>query len=92
MKQPKLSNLKKNSKETKAVKSRMSNGKAVKITINIDSDALSKIKKLSDETGVPYQRLLNNLLKESLEDKDTMESRMNKLEKEIKKLKKIVAA
>lgn len=92
MKQPKLSNLKQNHKETKIVRSKINKNKGVKITINIDFEALSKIKILSTETGIPYQRLLNNLLQESLETKDTVETRIQRLEKEIKILKKIIAA
>ena len=92
MKQPKLSDLKKSTKETKAVRSKMANAKAVKITINIDSDSLARVKELSSETGVPYQRLLNRLLRESLDKKTSLESRMNRVEKEIQKLKKFIAA
>lgn len=92
MKKPKLKNLKKNSKETNAIRTRLAKNKAIKITINIDSDSLTKIKNLSNETGVSYQRLLNNLLKESLKNETTVGNRIDKIEKEIKKLKKLLAA
>lgn len=91
-KEPKLRKLKKSKRETNAVRSRMSKNKSVKITINIDSESLSKLKQLSDETGVPYQRMLNNLLKESLNEKTTLELRVNKIEKELRKLRKLLAA
>lgn len=90
-KQPKLSDLKISKKETNSVRLKMANTKSVKITINIDSNSLSKIKKLSNETGVPYQRMLNNLLKERLSKTSTVETKIRKLEKELSKIKQAVA-
>jgi predicted DNA binding CopG/RHH family protein len=92
MKQPKLKNLKINAAETKKIRAAQKNKKSVKITINIDAETLTKVRKISKETGVPYQRLINKLLSESLERKAKTESRLDRLEKELNKLKDKLAA
>ena len=92
MKQPKISNLKVNKAETKKIRSSTSKKKNVKITINVDATTLAKLRSISKETGVPYQRLMNRLLKESLDRKDETETRLEKLEKELKALKEKIAA
>jgi hypothetical protein len=66
--------------------------KSVKITINIDRDSLSVLRAMAEETGVPYQRLLNTLLRERLEGKGTIQSRVDRLEHELKKVKRRLAA
>jgi len=91
MKQPKMSDLKKDKKGTKAMREAMAKSKKVKITINFDSDILDEIKKLADEIGSPYQTLLNKMVKDSLARKKDEESRLDRLEKEIKALKKKIA-
>lgn len=64
----------------------------IKITINVDTSTLAEIRSIASQTGVPYQRLLNRLLKESLIKKDRTSSRLDKLEKEVHRLKKTIAA
>jgi uncharacterized protein (DUF4415 family) len=77
---------------TKKIRSAMASQKSVKITINIDADSLSKIKAQSIKTGVPYQRLLNTILRESLTRKHETENRLERLEMELEKVKKKLAA
>lgn len=92
MKQPKLRDVKVNLKETARIRSSSKKQKSVKITINIDSDSLSKLRKMSAESGVPYQRLLNSMLKQSLTKGATSQSRIERIEREIEFLKRKLAA
>ncbi len=95
MKKPKVNDLVQDMDETRKVHSAAKKSKSIKITINIDASSLSQLRKLSDQTGVPYQRLLNKFLKEGLDnqtDSMDMEARMKKLETELKRLKRRIAA
>jgi hypothetical protein len=65
---------------------------SVKITINVNADSLAKLKALSADSGVPYQRLLNSLLKERLSKTDTVHARLDRIEKELVRVKKTLAA
>ena len=91
MRQPKLSNLSIDVKGTLAMRNTAAKAKRVKITINIDEHSLSLLRHRSDKTGVPYQRLMNQILKEALKGEEAMESRLEKLERELGKLRKKVA-
>ena len=64
----------------------------VKITINVDADSLTKLKELSADSGVLYRRLLNSILKERLSKADTVHSRLDRIEKELARVKKTLAA
>jgi predicted DNA binding CopG/RHH family protein len=88
MKQPKINNITTDSGETEIIRSRMGKKKSVKITINIDAEVLSRVKSLSDASDVPYQRLINRLLEEGLQGKSDIGSRLDTLEKEVRKIKK----
>jgi predicted DNA binding CopG/RHH family protein len=92
MKKPNLKNLKVNKKKTDEIRSAMIKNKSVKITINIETDTLLKLKTLAKETGVPYQRLLNKTLLVGLGEKSSLESRVKQVERELKALKKKIAA
>lgn len=92
MRKPNLKNLKRNYKETKRIRTALGAQKSVKITINIDAKTLKELKSLAGDTGIPYQRLLNRTLRESLEGKNYAEKRLEEIEKEITNLKKRVAA
>ena len=91
MKQPNLSDLRMDRAGTRKIRAAVKKG-FVKITINIDRDSLSLLRAMADETGVPYQRLLNTLLRESLKGKEMIQSRIDRLEHELKKVKRILAA
>lgn len=92
MKQPKTSDVTLDKAGTRSMRSKMSKSRSVKITINVDAASLGTLKELAAETGVPYQRLLNSILKEGLGRKGTIESRIEKLERELQKMKKALAA
>lgn len=91
MKQPKMNDLVMDHKGTKRMHDQMARTKKIKITINIDQDSLEALKELSGKTGAPYQKLLNQILKEGLHKRDQAESRLDQLERELEKLKKKVA-
>jgi hypothetical protein len=77
---------------TRRLRAEMAGRGSVKITINVDADSLAKLKELSAESGVPYQRLLNGILKERLANADTLRSRLDRIEKELARVKKTLAA
>ncbi len=87
MRQPNYKNLKVNKAGTEAMRRMAAHSKSVKITINVDQESLTKLKRMSETTGTPYQRLLNRILKTGLGHETTLESRVGHLEDEIKKLK-----
>ena len=92
MKKPSLKSVKIDVGETKRVRSAMARQKSVKITININADTLKKVRSLANKSGMPYQRLINRMLGENLDDTETTESRLEKVEKELRQLKmKLVA-
>ena len=91
MKEPKLSELKIDRKGTEQIRRKMAVAKFVKITINIDRGNLEILRAKASKTGVPYQRLLNQFLKRALETESQTESRLERLEREVTRLKKIVA-
>lgn len=92
MRKPKTSELTIDLPETKRVRAGISRRKSVKITINIEATTLAKFRALSESTGVPYQRLINRSLAESLVAEATAQSRLEQIEKEVKALKKKLAA
>lgn len=94
MKQPKLRDIKVDLKATEQIRARAKRSKKVKITVNIDQDIIAALKKRSDASGVPYQTLLNRLLRTSLNDAkvDDTNSRIARLEREIAAIKKQLTA
>ena len=69
----------------------MAHASSIKITVNIQSETLETLRSLAKESGVPYQRLLNEALKDGLEKKTSIEQRVASLERQMKKLKAKVA-
>lgn len=92
MTEPKLGNLKVDVAETAKIRRSLKKQKSVKITINLDADSLKTLKKEASASGVPYQRLLNRLLKESLTSKRATESRIDRLERELREVKRKLVA
>jgi len=92
MKEPRLDDLKIDERGTRQIRRRMAASRSVKITINIDSDNLDILRAKSAATGVPYQRLLNQFLTQALVSHRESESRLDRLEMEVKKLKKRIVA
>jgi hypothetical protein len=78
-------------KGTHQIRRKMTAARPVKIRINIDKDSLGILRAKAAETGMPYQRLLNRFLNRALKNDAQTESRLDRLEKEITRLKKIVA-
>ena len=92
MKQPKLNELVIDRRGTKEIRSKMKRSKKIKITINIDEDSLVLLRKMSSETSAPYQKLLNQILKDGLSKRSDAESRLDRIEKELKRIKREIAA
>ncbi len=91
MKQPKLDELKIDNKGTRQIRNKMAKAGKIKITVNIDADIIQSLKQTADETGVPYQTLLNRVLRAALEKHHAEESRLDRIEREIETLKKKMA-
>jgi hypothetical protein len=70
----------------------MAQAKTIKITINLDAESLSRLRQMADESGIPYQRLLNQVLREGLTKRATTEARLTRLEQGLQKLKRQLAA
>ncbi|MDO9182371.1 MAG: hypothetical protein Q7U04_08170 [Bacteriovorax sp.] len=92
MKQPKLSNLVINGSGTKKIREIATRSKKIKITINVDKDSLDSIKEMASKTGGSYQKILNEILKNGIEKHSNSENRLQKLEREVAKIKKKIAA
>lgn len=92
MKPPKTTDLKIDVAGTKKIRAAMQRTRSIKITINIDADSLLALRETAERTGIPYQRLLNNILKEGLTRQSETEDRLTRLEKELARLKKKMAA
>lgn len=92
MKQPKISDLVMDGKGTKRIRSEAAKTKKVKITINIDHDSLEAIQALASNTGGSYQKLLNQVLRDGLKRRTDSESRLDRIERELERLKKGRAA
>jgi predicted DNA binding CopG/RHH family protein len=91
MKQPKVSDLVIDRKGTKQMRAEAAKTRKIKITINIDQDSLDSLREMAGETGAPYQKLLNQILREGLRKRGEAESRLDRIEKELARLKKQVA-
>ena len=85
MKEPKLSDLRVEEEGTRQIRRRMGAFGSVKITININGDSLAILRAKSAATGIPYQRLLNQILAQALEANRESESRLDRVEKEVVK-------
>lgn len=91
MKPPKLNDLIVDRKGTQTIRRASKQSRKIKITINIDEESILSLREQSERTGIPYQRLINQLLREALRRKESQESRLDRLEREIQKLRKKVA-
>ena len=90
MKQPKLSDLTIDVAGTRNLRSQLNKTKKFKITIHIDAVSLESMRKRGSQTSLPYQRILTQLLNENSNEKAA--SRLDRIEKELKKLKRQIAA
>jgi len=92
VKKPRISDLKVDAAGTRRLRTEMAGGGSVKITINVDANSLAKLKALSADSGVPYQRILNRILKERLSEAETVHARLDRIEKDLARVKKTLAA
>lgn len=92
MKQPKLNDLKVDLKGTGALHKLMRKTKKIKITINVDEDLLLELHHMAIEKGMPYQSLLNKVLKEAVMGEKIEGTRLDRLEREVERLKKKISA
>lgn len=92
IREPNLGELEVDPKGTRQIRQKMAGNRPVKITINIDADALAILRAKSAKTGVPYQRLLNQVLKRALQGEIETETRLDRLEKELNRLKRHLVA
>lgn len=92
MKKPRMRDLTLDHAGTREIRAEMARRGAVKITINVDADSLEKLKELSAESGVPYQRLLNSILRDRLATASTVQTRLDRIEKELARVKRQLAA
>ena len=91
MRRSSIRDLKEDTAGTRRLRAEMAGCRSVKITINVDADSLTKLKAQSAESGVPYQRLLNSLLKERLATSDTVHACLDRIEKELARVKRTLA-
>jgi predicted DNA binding CopG/RHH family protein len=92
MKHPNLSHLRIDRVATSKIRTALSKKNRVTITVNLDSDSLKSLKTRSRNTGIPYQRLLNTMLTSNVTQQESIQSRLNRLEQELRKIKRLVAA
>ena len=92
MKQPNLSHLRIDRVATNKVRAALSKKNKVTITVNLDTDSLKALKTLSNKPGIPYQRILNTVLTTNVTQQESIQSRLNRLEQELRKIKRHVAA
>ncbi len=92
MREPKLDELILDEAGTANIKASLSREKAVKITVTVDAKSLHALKVASQQTGVPYQALVSRALKEGLTRHTTLASRLDQLEREVKRMKRILVA
>ena len=59
----------------------------VQISMRLDLDTLNGMKKHGEQMGIPYQTLINSILKQHLLLQDKYEDRLKHLEEEVKELK-----
>lgn len=80
MREPNPKNLKFDEAETKYIRQLAASKERKKITINLDGGVLDFLKKEALNTGVPYQKLLNVLLIEAIDQRKKAPSRLDKIE------------
>jgi hypothetical protein len=92
MKEPNRNKLRLDAVETRRIRELGSKSKSIKITINVDAATLTALKTEATASGVPYQRLLNKLLRNAVTGRESTEQRIDRLERELNKIKKKLAA
>lgn len=94
MKEPNFRKMKYNKELTEQIRKSFAGKKKTRITIYIDDDSLSELKRNAAETGAAYQALLNRLLRIALFNvkANPTEVRLRRIERELARIKKKIAA
>jgi hypothetical protein len=90
MKQPNLNRLKIDRSATRKLRAALSKRDRVTITVNLDATSLHALNRLSTKAAIPSQRVLTSLL--TAADEETIHARVNRLEQELRKIKRRFAA
>jgi len=91
MKQPNLRDLKIDRVGTGAIRKALRKSH-VTITINLNEEDMQALKTRSKKGGILYQRLLSTLITTTVSQQESMQSRIDRLEQELRKIKRHVAA
>ncbi len=91
MKQPNLRHLKIDRGGTEIIRNAIRRKGRVTITVNLDAADLRAQKTHSKKAGAPYQRLLT-LLTTTVSQQESIQSRLARLEQELRKIKRHIAA
>lgn len=92
MKQPTLRHLKIDRGGTELIRNALRKKSRVTITVHLDTADLRAQKTHSKKAGIPYQRLLKTLLTTTVSQQESIQSRLVRLEQELRKIKRHVAA
>ena len=90
MKQPKLNDLTIDFEGTRKLRSQLTKTKKIKITINIDEQSLTFLRKVSRQS-TPL-RFLYQAVKEGVSYTGETKARLDRIERELQKLKRQIAA
>ena len=92
MREPRLSHLKIDEKATAKIRRGLARHRDVTITIHVDTKGLHALKEISRRTGVPYRGLVTRVLQEGVKGRVSAEARLDRLEQELKKVRRILVA
>ena len=91
MKQPNLRHLKIDRAGTDTIRKALRKSH-VTITIKLNAEDMRTLKTRSTKAGIPYQRLLSTLITTTVSQQESMQSRIDRLEQELRKINRHVAA
>ena len=92
MKQPNLNDLVIDQAGTSRLRAQLKKTKNIRITINIDEQSLTRLRKAFRRSDLPYLRLLDQALQERSVEKGATKTRLDRIERELRKLKRQIAA
>lgn len=92
MKQPNLRHLKIDHTATRKMQTALAKKDRITITIHLDTASLKSLQRLSKRSGIPYQRLFTMLLANNAAKRDSIQARLDRIEQELRKVKRHVAA
>ncbi|MBI2606644.1 MAG: BrnA antitoxin family protein [Deltaproteobacteria bacterium] len=94
MKEPDLRKMRYNKELTQQIRKSFAGKRKTRITIYIDDDSLEELKRSAADTGAAYQSLLNRMLRNALfnAEANSTETRLRRIERELARLKKKIAA